>query len=133
MNRILKKNKAILRRFMREHYSDARLVQLLDHARSGKLAYYSCCCFIGVVTATHELREEYAANEGTFGEHIRVARELSGANAAEGSFLTLGQCGLRSGDDIRRRILIPMILAELRRRASSAVQPLRAAEEIVCN
>ncbi|MCI0526562.1 MAG: hypothetical protein L0Y56_03795, partial [Nitrospira sp.] len=52
----IKHLKAPLRAYMQQHYSDEKLAALLAHARDGKLAYHSCCCFIGIATADHALR-----------------------------------------------------------------------------
>lgn len=51
-----RERKRVIRQFMREHYSDERLCALLAHARDGKLAYGSCCCFVGAANADHPLQ-----------------------------------------------------------------------------
>lgn len=102
--------KQVIRRFMRDHYTDERLAQLLAHAQDGKLRYESCCCFIGIPTADHALLSVM------LGDHSKTAREtLSGAVEAEDAFLYLDI--KPDGNEKRRRILIPMIRAEQRRRA----------------
>lgn len=127
----LKQNKAIIRDWMAANYTDAKLVELLDHARAGKLAFLSCCCFIGIPTATHELQEEnMLVLPDVPIDHYYKAENLPGSKAAEKSYH-----GLAIGDDpLRRRILIPMVLAEIRRRAKAA-QPAPNAEhlEVSCS
>lgn len=98
-----------IRAFMREHYTDERLAQLLAHAQEGKLAYYSCCCFIGVATANHALRLKDVRVHHN--EHYERAQLLSGSRDAEYAFLLIGHT-----DAQRRRLLIPMIRAEMKRR-----------------
>lgn len=111
------------------HYTDERLAALLAHAQDGKLSYLSCCCFIGVATADHAL---YGERSSEFLEHLNGfelispephydrAQELPGASAAEEAFAALVQnlaCATQAqADTITRRILIPMIRAEMRRR-----------------
>lgn len=115
MNVELKKNKAILRSFMREQYPDGRLVMLLDHARSGKLEFASCCCFIGMLT-----------DHTDWGHYMQLdkLRELAGAGIAENAFLRLGRGygSVTEVADCRRLRLIPMILAEFRRRRKPVEQ-----------
>lgn len=86
MNADLRKHKSIIRDFMRKHYSDDRLVMLLDHARSGKLSYWSCSCFIGMLTVDHEPvgYREYCNPDGSIGvsgnyEHYSASCEIPGA------------------------------------------------------
>lgn len=109
---------------MRLHYSDQQLAALLAHARDGKLAYQSCCCFISIPTADHALRSELNFGKVIGTGHYQIAMELSGANSAEAAFLYLGEHVVihddwKSDDKVRRRILIPMVLAEMRRRERS--------------
>jgi hypothetical protein len=114
MNATLKDNKRILRAWMREHYTDERLSWLLAHARSGKLAYMSCCCFIGIVTADHALRG--IGQGGT--HHVRALATLDGAKVAQEAYwsLCMSHGAQASMDVVRRRILIPMVRAEIKRR-----------------
>lgn len=113
MENELGKDKATVRKFMRQHYTDARLVELLEHARSGKLSLFSCCCFIGTVTARHELRPTMDAYHAVSEPHLIEARLLDGALSAEFAFKSFGD---HFNDAKRRRILIPIIKAEIRRR-----------------
>lgn len=119
-----------IRAFMQAHYTDERLTWLLAHARAGKLAYNSCCCFIGVATADHALQGVNLLSSMLSLEspkvdttHLHLAKRLPGAQQAENAYSQLGSYDSRLGglvcygDDQRRRILIPMILAEMRRRS----------------
>ena len=113
--------KKYIRAFMQNHYTDERLAMLLAHARDGKLEFQSCCCFIGVVTSPHRLRGEMPCfgSSGIIKErHYFDAQALDGGEEAEEAFRKLDGCqGEEVGDGaIRRRILIPMIRAEMRRR-----------------
>lgn len=117
-----KRKKEAIRNFMQAHYSDQQLASLLAHARDGKLSYHSCCCFIGQPTADHALKSIPEAYERSVmaTHHYQEALNLPGANSAELAYLTLGCDLLGATDDrVRRRILIPMILAEMRRRERS--------------
>lgn len=127
MNEQLKKNKGILRDFMRLQYSDERLVMLLDHARSGALSFRSCCCFIGIVTT--DLKVLHSLMCGDYGcerwkTNLRSARALPGASQAEGAFKLLSW-----HDERRSLLLIPIILAELKRRNSIQATTERSADE----
>lgn len=128
MDRELKENKRTLRAFMREHYTDERLAMLLAHAQSGRLSYTSCCCFIGIPTANHSLQgddwtEVTGGNVDT--EHIAESRQIPGARYAERAFLMLGGADsfgererfCKEANEQRRRRLIPIVKAEMKRRA----------------
>jgi hypothetical protein len=135
MNQELKKAKQTVRAFLALHYTDERLAWLLAHARSGLLAFHSCCCLIGVPTADHALRaaasEIHPCNSGQ--RHLFGARKLELAREAEDAFELLGLVGLRSsrvGDAARRRRVIPVILAEMRRRARA--RAAARGEEVSC-
>lgn len=113
-----------IRAFMQAHYTDERLAQLLAHAQDGKLAFHSCCCFIGVATADHALRgyrfKDFRERaDGLLGideRHYILAESLPGAQEAEHAFDGLSDWHGSEYDAARRRILIPMIRAEQRRR-----------------
>lgn len=115
----LRRGKQAIRQFLRTAYSDERLVWLLAHARSNKLAYQSCCCLIGVATANHRLQGKSDVNE-SFASHYHMARKFAGAREAEQAYWEFGYVGgsrsASSNDEIRRRRLIPLILHEMRRR-----------------
>lgn len=115
----LKECKRAIRKFLATAYSDERLAWLLAHARSGRLSYRSCCCLIGVATADHPLQEK-SAPEQFVHSHYTLAKTFLGAREAELAFYYLGHIGrwwvTASADTQRRRRLIPMIKAEMRRR-----------------
>ena len=106
------KRKQHIRAFMQAHYTDERLAQLLAHAQDGKLAYCSCCCLIGIPTANHALRGE--CDYRNYLGHDSPHNSLSGDASSAYANIALGE------DSIRRRILIPMIRAEMKRRAALA-------------
>jgi hypothetical protein len=99
---------------------DSWLAALLAHAQDGRLGFNTCCCLVGSRTAPHALRD--AAEEGEFfigdAAHLLSARLLPGAVAAEEAFFAL------CFDGRRRRVLIPMIKAELRRRERAREIPI---------
>jgi hypothetical protein len=108
---------------MRTNYSDERLAWLLAHARSGRLAFVSCCCFIGIATADHALKGE-TGHLYYLERHYRDAKWLPGATVAESAYALLAE------DDAQRiRRLIPMIKAEMRRRDRLAATA-RVQEEV---
>jgi len=127
------KRKQHIRAFMKAHYTDERLAQLLAHAQDGKLAFNSCCCLIGAINSPHALRGDRTTNSykevpGEVNHHIRVRQEVGKlAVQAEQAFCEMCAGPGRdcySGDAKRRRILIPMIRAEMRRRERArAAQP----------
>lgn len=99
--------------FLREHYTDEKLAALLAHCQEGRLAFYSCCCFIGIPAADHALlgrttERQYCA---TYDDHLALARSLKYAAHAEHAVEILG-----NSDSERRERLIPLILAEMARR-----------------
>ena len=123
------RNKRVIRAFMQAHYTDERLAQLLAHAQDGKLDYVSCCCFIGIVTADHALRG-YIQVGSSETRHLQAALLLDGAEDAENAFLNLPFRNTEEESVIsraeyveaRRRILIPMIRAEMRRRSKAKAE-----------
>lgn len=120
MNQELKQNKQIIRQFMQAHYSDERLAMLLAHAQSGRLSFWSCCCFIGVATADHALQGSRDTPGYLVGQHLNAARLLPGGEEAEEAFMALSGDPWNNDhpqtDDVARRRLIPIIKAEIRRR-----------------
>jgi hypothetical protein len=104
-----------IEQFLREQYSDEKLAALLAHAEDGKLSFGSCCCFIGVATATHALQGyNYIEAYGTsLEDHLKLARKLPFAHDAEDEFLALG-----GRDRERQKAIIPLIRAEIARRDS---------------
>jgi len=123
MNQQFRQCKRAIRQFLQTAYTDERLAWLLAHARNGKLAYRSCCCFVGVVTAPHALQAEIKIFESVH-PHYLSAKALAGAPQAERAYCALGYIDNSafsvSRDDLRRRRLIPMIRAEMRRREEDA-------------
>jgi hypothetical protein len=107
--------KQILRKFMADHYSDERLAMLLAHAQEGKLNFHSCCCFIGIPNADHALQSGFSYELGF--KHYIKSWDLNGARQAEHDF-----CGLGNTEQARRRILIPMVCAEIKRRDRARYQ-----------
>ncbi len=110
------RRKQHIRAFMQVHYTDERLAQILAHAQDGRLAYTSCCCLIGARTAQHALQgknDNWRQYSGHESPHTTISGHASSA-----------YCDLHNGlagffgdrDKVRRRILIPMIRAEMRRR-----------------
>lgn len=124
MNNRLGELKRAIRAFF-PNYTTERLTAYLAHAQDGKVFYSSCCCFIGGATAEHALRGRWDRNDFS---HYQAAKNLPGADLAEAAFFDLGRPHYKHPigpdgmkDDVqRRRVLIPMIKAELRRRARQA-------------
>jgi hypothetical protein len=112
MNQQLKENKQIIRNFLREHYTDEKLVMLLAHAQSGKLSFHSCCCFIGIPTADHALQGK---NVIGYESHYKISEMLSGAGRAEEAYARLDY-PIATDEERRRRRLISIVKAEIRRR-----------------
>ena len=99
-----------IRGYLQTRYSDADLVAALAHARDGKLSFFSCCCVAGVPTAPHALQEVSSECVSAFPDnHIPLYDDF--AEAVSDAYSALGE-----DDDQRRRRLIPMLQAELRRR-----------------
>jgi hypothetical protein len=97
------------------HYTDEKLCALLAHARDGKLDFPSCCCFIGVATADHALRSWEETSDFYKQEHFIRARSLPGASDAEHAYFSLSPNSFEdAGEKQRRRILVPMIRAEMK-------------------
>ncbi len=131
----LREYKHAIRRFLRTAYTDERLTWLLAHARSGKLAYRSCCCLVGAATAPHGLQGEIKIFESVH-PHYLVATGLAGADEAERAYCALGYVANSwlslPREGLRRQRLIPMIRAEMRRRerlAGSKVESARSRAE----
>jgi len=124
MNNRLGELKKGIRAFF-PNYTTERLAAYLAHAQDGKVFYSSCCCFIGGATADHALRGRCDTNDYS---HYEAAKNLPGADRAEAAFFDLGRPNYKHpiGTDgvkdeaQRRRVLIPMIKAELWRRGKQA-------------
>ena len=121
MDSELRRCKRTIRIFLRTAYTDERLTWLLAHARSGKLAYQSCCCLVGLPTSDHVLAGKLSSKEISKSRHYWVAKAFLGASEAEWAYYRLGLIGRAgskiSSDGLRRRRLIPMVQAEIERRA----------------
>lgn len=130
MNRDLRQAKHDIRAFF-IHYTDERLVALLAHARDGKLHYVSCCCFIGIATADHALRERNCV--GDEAGHYWRAQDLPGAFEAERAFYLLGKKNFSLLDNaLRTRLIIPLIRAEMRRRELARATETEQTAEVIC-
>lgn len=108
-------NETIISEFLQSAYTDEKLTALLAHAEDGKLSFNSCCCLIGIPTATHALTSR-TDNCPEDWAHTNTARGEDGslADRAESAFLELGYY-----DSDRRAKLIPLIKAEMARREQS--------------
>ncbi len=107
-----------IRNFLVWSMGDEELTMTLAHAQSGKLSFHSCCCLVGMATikcAGHAPRG-IVVRDPTYdvmGEpHYLLAKQLPGARVAEKAYRNLGD----TSDGQRLRILIPILLAEIRRR-----------------
>jgi hypothetical protein len=119
--------KQALRAFMQMHYTDEKLAALLAHARDGKLMYWSCCCFIGLHNAPHAYASSMLSGES---QHFSIAYSLKGGEEANTAYAQLSK---NDSDTERRRILIPIIRAEMWRREYArrqAVSPVEKVPEI---
>ena len=74
-----------IRCFLRTNYSDQHLLSLIAHMEDKKFDFYSCCCFIGIPTATHALqgKNNHYRSDSLEGLHYQAARRLFGAIEAE--------------------------------------------------
>ena len=125
MNSVLKIARQDIRAFL-AHFTDERLAALLAHAQDSKLAFYSCCCLVGAATADHALqgrKNSWGERENREPHYVR-ALDLPGSDEAEWAFGYGLLAGARvwseaSRDALRRRRLIPILKAELRRRQAT--------------
>ena len=111
--------------FLHRRYSDENLAHALAHAECGRLAYYSCCCLIGIPTADHPLRGMlYLENgPGRYNHYTKVKAMWNDAHQAEFAYFRLADT-----DTERRQILIPLIYAEMERRDHERIHAGDAAE-----
>lgn len=102
-------------KYLQECYTDERLAMLKAHAEDGKLGYGSCCCFVGIPTADHELQEApgimVLASNGVNIHHYIESVKGNLAKLAELEFKTLGK-----RDTERRENLLLLINVEIARR-----------------
>jgi hypothetical protein len=110
MNYEFREDKQTIRNFMQKHYSDERLTMLLAHAQDGKLRFYSCCCLAMTPFVNHGLIEGWCDEPGKCGKYEYFQVTVSRA------FNRIGWHRSDDADRTRRRILIPMIRAEMKRR-----------------
>jgi hypothetical protein len=127
-----------IRRFISLHYTDQRLAEVYAHCCDGRLSYASCCCLIGAANSPHPLRGPSLVSLLIDG-HLKQARALHFAAAAEREYYRLGMSGLRwlmirmlrpwvprkiawrmvsnfDDDAQRRKLLRPILEAEMRHR-----------------
>jgi len=125
--REMQKHKQAIRTFLKLSMGDEELAMTLAHAQSGRLAFYSCCCLIGMATireAAHAPRPELLSP--IFSEsHYNLARTLAGALEAEAAFRSI------VSDGKRRRVLIPILRAEIKRRDLEKKAQEVVAQELV--
>lgn len=120
MNLKLREIKGVLRAFVVAHYSTERILQTIDHIRSGQMVYCSCCCFSGIATADHPL---CGVNIAWSSSHYKKSQELAGADLAEQMYYQLCDPNpipiedFNDDQSVRDRRLLPILLAELRRRS----------------
>lgn len=118
MDRERKQDKRVIRGFLREHYSDEKLVMLLAHTQSSKLAYMSCCCLVGVPSADHALQGKNYKVPSCHPDGLS-----SHAEPADKAYYRLGRLDHsrfpldnEEEEAARRRRLVSIIKAEIRRR-----------------
>lgn len=95
--------------YMRDAYSDEKLLALLEHTKSGKLVYLSCCCFAHFPAAPPNHKPVSGKAFSTRFAHYGGNRERS--FKADSAFNVLA-----SSDAKRRAKLLPLIKAEIKRR-----------------
>lgn len=105
-----------IERFLQTAYSDEKLAALLAHTEDGKLSYWSCCCFVGVATADHALREKMGSYAASVEPHYIEACDIEGADEAEQEFITLAE---REGG---LPVLATLIRTEIARRDALRTQ-----------
>lgn len=126
--------KQVIRNFMRTNYTDERLAMLLAHAKDGKLGFFSCCCFVGVSSATHALRSDINRDLGTHGPlFVSIDGGIEASNAYGCLWKHANRRDDYAKDAERRRILIPMIRAEMKRRDSLATSTQIEGRNPVCS
>jgi len=115
-----KQSKQIVRNYLRMAYSDNALTEFLDYTRAGKLRFFSCCCLAGFPLRPAGLKPlelDEAMNFHRSGSHYLGSRMDDALIArASDAFNRLG-----CNDIERRRHIIPIIKAELRRRMRNEI------------
>ncbi len=131
-----KECKAAIRTFMRAHYTDERLAWLLAHARAGRLAYDSCCCFVGISTwpGDHAFALKGQRSGNINPTHNVDGKLMEGGREADSAYGWIG-VHLATGDKIqderRRQFLIPMIRAEMKRRERALIAQTEGALDVL--
>lgn len=104
-----------IEQFLQKHYSDERLAALLAHCQDGKFGYISCCCLTGIPTADHALRGVDADDDTSY---YKVPHYIASQHWEDAERADWQVCSLGDSDAERRAALIPLVLAEMDRRAS---------------
>lgn len=101
----------IIINYLREAYSNEKLLALLEHTESGKLAFFSCCCFEGIPSALHPLRGQNISEHTAHWNRPKFNSKVSDA------FNRLSKQDREDlADAERRAALLPLIKAEIKRR-----------------
>src|SRR4051812_8934072 len=101
MNQQLRQAKQAVRTFIRAHFDDQRLHEVIAFNDDGKMQYSSaCCCLLGVTLSSTPLHR-YCEVSGE--HHYTQASALFDANAAENAYwlLGLGRGKYNHFDDMR--------------------------------
>ena len=107
-----KRDKALIRGFLQSSYSDKALVRFLEQGRTGAMPFMdSDKCLIGMSDAGYHYTK-YNNSE---------------ARAAESAFCTIVR-PLNDRASTRARIVVPIILAEIRRRSRAQMASSRVVE-----
>jgi hypothetical protein len=113
-----RERKQLIYAHLRANFTDQVLADLLAHAQDGKLVYLSCCCLRGFYTADHPYAGEVADYRGGHYELANSEEAIASAPAYAEMGDDIRFTDWIKGDELRRRILIPMIRAEMKRRAN---------------
>src|SRR5437879_3754341 len=120
MDAQFRKQKHAVRQWLK-FYSDERLAALLAHAQSGRLAFQSCCCLVGSLTADHPLCGQWVNGDNIKRTHYKEVVKYLWAAHAEIAYRAWGKpeviVPLDLRDERRRRILIPIIRAQFKLRS----------------
>lgn len=124
MNQKLRKNKTIIREFLGRAYIDSDIAAVLDHARAGLFSYTSCCCLAGFPTRQHAPQAiggfKKEDGEATYHDYYPGIGAVYAAIAyswlGERDLGHANNGGIDAEDALRRRIIVPMLMAEIRRR-----------------
>jgi hypothetical protein len=124
MNQTLKEAKQTIRKFIQQHWSDQKLVEVYAFNADGKMTFDHCCdCIRGVTLAdTLHCSSKDCDSLGILPDHYIKAGFLEGAGETESAYRKLGYVNLRitypSGNDsLRQRRLSAILRAEIRLRS----------------